>query len=298
MNRILAVGIIDLSDNAINVMQENGIDSLQELIIQRDLGFVNSGRFDEEILRELLSVCQKIDEFNNGLRKKIAPIKMRRSGVSQKGNESSIKNRQSNGLAADKRPVDEGRRRTREGIVRDLASISNLETPTSLRKAILKLMIDCPNKGFDRKTIKETLERRYKNTISINSDAIRSTLSSLESHMFIMRTNNPGYYRITKYALNEFSKCSNANNYFEETEKVEYLKEKELDDFIHNNIKQEIEFRYKSERARSDKWWRRVKVYDQDDRYLYVADFYPSGGRVRYLKERIIEYRRVDNGEI
>lgn len=54
-----------------------------------------------------------------------------------------------------------------------------------------------------------------------------------------------------------------------------------------------IEFRYKTERAKSDKWWRRVKVYDQDDEYLYTTERYHSGERIRYLKNKIIEFRKV-----
>lgn len=191
--------------------------------------------------------------------------------------------------------VTDGRRRAYKSILRDLVSISNQEIPTSLRKAVLKLMIDHPSKEFDRKTIKKILEGKYKSTISINSDTLRSNLSSLESHMFIGRTNRSGYYKISKYALDEFSKCANSENYFEEGKKIELMKEKGLSTFLHENIGREIEFRYKTERARSDKWWRRVRVHDQDDAYLYTTDFYPSGGRMRYLKERIVEYRAVND---
>ena len=188
--------------------------------------------------------------------------------------------------------IDDGRRRSHQSIMRDLESISNLEMPTSLRKAILKLMIDHPNKGYDRKTIKRLLERQYKTAISINSDAIRSILSSLESHMLIKRIGS-GYYSITKYAINEFSKFQNSENYFEESKSIELTKEKELSSFIKENIGKMIEFRYKTERAKSDNWWRRVKVHDQDDEYLYTTERYHSGGRIRYLKNKIIEFRKV-----
>ena len=131
--------------------------------------------------------------------------------------------------------IDDGRRRSHQSIMRDLESISNLEIPTSLRKAILKLMINHPNKGYDRKTIKRLLERQYKTTISINSDAMRSNLSSLESHMLIKRIGS-GYYMITKYAMNEFSKCQNSENYFEESKSIGLTEEKELSSFIKENI--------------------------------------------------------------
>ena len=91
-------------------------------------------------------------------------------------------------------------------------------------------------------------------------------------------------------------KHSSAKNYFRESKKIESLKEKELSDFIRENIGKQIKFRYKSERAGSDKWWRCVKVHDQDDVYLYTAEYYPSGGRMRYLKERIVEYKETGGG--
>ena len=297
MKRLLAVGIISLSDKAISALRKNSINSLQELMIRRDLDFLTSEHFDDDVLQELLMACEKVDDFNEGLKREIVP--------NQAGD--IIGNQEVNNVLGEPAPetkiVDrglfsEGRRRFHQNMLRDLMSIANLEIPTSLRKAILKLMIDYSNKEFDRKRIKKILEEKYKSTISINSDAIRSILSSLESHMFIKRTNNPGHYKITKYTLDEFSKCAGAKNYFYENAKIKLSKEKELNDFIKNNIGQEIELRYKSERARSDKWWRRVRVYDQDDVYLYVADYYSSGGRVRYLKERIIEYRKIKNGEI
>lgn len=294
MNRLLAVGIIELSDGAILAMRQNGINSLQDLMIQRDLGLLTSEHFVGGYIKELLDACEKIDGFNNGLRREIIPAEVGSLNVSQKKNEPLVKSNQSVNLNVNRRLIDEGRRRTRESIMKDLVSIANLEIPTSLRKAILKLMIDHSDKGFDRKTIKKILEDKYKNTISINSDAIRSNLSTLESHMFIERINNLGYFRITRYALGEFSKLSSAENYYRESKKIELLREEELSDFIKRNIGKQIKIRYKSERVGSDKWWRCVKVYDQDDAYLYTADYYPSGARMRYLKERIKEYKDND----
>lgn len=294
MNRLLAVGIIELSDGAILAMRRNGINCLQDLMIQRDLGLLTSEHFGGDYVKELLGVCEKIDGFIEGLRREIVPAEAQGIGVSQEKNEPLNERKQLGNLNIGRSLMDEGRRRTRESIFKDLASIANLETPTSLRKAILKLMIDHSNRGFDRKTIKKILENKYKSTISINSDAIRSSLSTLESHMFIERINSLGYYKVTRYALSEFSNHSSAKNYFRESKKLESLKEKELSDFIKRNIGKQIEFRYKSERAGSDKWWRRAKVYDQDDAYLYTADYYPSGGRMRYLKERIVEYKETN----
>jgi Fe2+ or Zn2+ uptake regulation protein len=219
MNRLLAVGIIELSDGAILAMRRNGINCLQDLMIQRDLRFLTSEHFGGDYIEELLGVCEKIDEFNNGLKREIIPAEVEGFNASREKNELLIKSEQSDGLNVNRRPIDDGRRRTRESIMKDLVSIANLETPTSLRKAMLKLMIDHSDRSFDRKTIKKILEDRYKGTISINSDAIRSNLSTLESHMFIERINSLGYFKITRYALSEFSKLSSAENYFKESKK-------------------------------------------------------------------------------
>lgn len=294
MNRLLAVGIIELSDGAILAMRRSGINCLQDLMIQRDLGFLTSEHFGGDHIKELLDACEKIDGFNNGLRREIVPAEVESFNTSREKNEPLIKSGQSDGLNVNRQPIDDGRRRTRESIMKDLVSIANLETPTSLRKAILKLMIDCSGKSFDRKTIKKILENRYKGTISINSDAIRSNLSTLESHMIIERVNNIGCFRITRYALSEFSKLLSAENYYRESGKIELQRKEELSNFIKRNIGKQIKIRYKSERAGSDKWWRFVKVYDQDDAYLYTADYYSSGARMRYLKEKIKEYKDID----
>ena len=263
-------------------------------MIQRDLGLLTSEHLGGDYIKELLDVCEKIDGFNNGLRREIIPAEGESFYASREKNEPLIKSEQSDGLNVNRQSIDDGRKRTRESIMKDLVSIANLEIPTSLRKAMLKLMIDHSGKGFDRKTIKKILEDRYKGTISINSDAIRSNLSTLESHMFIERINSLGYFKITRYALGEFSKLSSAENYFRESKKVEKLREEELSSFITRNIGKQVKIRYKSERAGSDKWWRCVKVHDQDDAYLYTADYYPSGARMRYLKEKIKEYKDID----
>ena len=293
MNRLLAVGIIELSDGAISAMRRNGINCLQDLMIQRDLGFLTSEHFVGGYVKELLDACEKIDGFNNGLRREIIPAEVESLNADQEKNEPLIKSRQLDGLNVNRHLIKEGRRRTKDSIMKDLSSIANLETPTSLRKAMLKLMIDHSDRSFDRKTIKKILEDKYRSTISINSDAIRSNLSTLESHMFIERINSLGYFKITRYALSEFSKLSSAENYFRESKKVEKLREEELSSFITRNIGKQVKIRYKSERTGSDKWWRCVKVHDQDDAYLYTADYYPSGARMRYLKERIKEYKDI-----
>ena len=41
---------------------------------------------------------------------------------------------------------------------------------------------------------------------------------------------------ITKYAMNEFSKCQNSENYFEESKSIGLTEEKELSSFIKENI--------------------------------------------------------------
>ena len=266
MNRVLAVGIIDLSDDVIEVMLENGINSLRELMVQRDMGFINSERFYREVLRELLSACQKI--------------------VSQKRQVKPTH-------AGNSTVYDDGRRHIYESIKKDLISVGNHERPTSIRKAVLKLLSESPYKGFDRKTIKNILERRYGKWMSVNTDTLRSTLSSLKSHGFIIEMNELGLYRFNKSLLEldsrkPGSKNSGSNEFATVLAKMENLR-----CFIDRNVGREIEFRYKTARSGSEKRWRRTVVRGQNDWYMYTDDCYPSGRGVQYVKEKIIEYREV-----
>lgn len=71
--------------------------------------------------------------------------------------------------------------------------------------------------------------------------------------------------------------------------------QKELQQFIKEHYAKQIEIRYKTNRIKSDKRWRRVVVAGQNEDLLFTNDVRPSGGRVAYVKEKIVEFREVDS---
>ena len=71
--------------------------------------------------------------------------------------------------------------------------------------------------------------------------------------------------------------------------------QKELQQFIKEHYAKQIEIRYKTNRIKSDKRWRRVVVAGQNEALLFTNDVRPSGGRVAYVKEKIVEFREVDS---
>lgn len=71
MKRVLAASVISLSDETIDALKKDGINSLQELIARRDSGLLTLERFDEESFEELRNACKGIDDYNNSLKKNI-----------------------------------------------------------------------------------------------------------------------------------------------------------------------------------------------------------------------------------
>lgn len=275
MSDILAVSILELSTGSRRALRKNGIDTLNELMVQRDLGILNANDYSRQIFQELMDVCDKIDDFYRKLNEKIVLNEVKCAPVDLQNDHS----------------FEEGRRRTFEGIKKDLISVVNLEQPTSLRKAILMVFVASANGAFDRKKIKTLIERKYRSTVSTNTDAIRSTLSSLVSHGFLKCVGNE-YMR--GGAFNKILNDYGVSVVRENVTKTKYMERQDLDVFLEEHIGKEIEFRYKTDRLGSDKRWRRVTVYDQDDKYLIITGSYMSGRRIKYLKERIVEYREVD----
>lgn len=71
--------------------------------------------------------------------------------------------------------------------------------------------------------------------------------------------------------------------------------QKDLQQFIKEHYAKQIEIRYKTNRIKSDKRWRRVVVAGQNEDLLFTNDVRPSGGRVAYVKEKIVEFREADS---
>ncbi|MBQ3440717.1 hypothetical protein IJG27_00150 [Candidatus Saccharibacteria bacterium] len=225
-----------------------------------------------------MKACEEIEKFNGALNKSFVSTVMRKM----------VDGRERSNNFTDKKHT------SYDAIKNDLISVINMESPTSLRKAILEIFNSNSRKMFDRKTIKKILERKYHGTISTNSDSIRSMLSSLMSNGFIKRAtfSDEHYYMRDS----EFDKIRNSMGCNCVTDKKNSVaEEKKLELFLSKHIGKEIEFRYKTERLNSDRRWRRVRVYDWDDKYLSTTDYYLSGRRIKYLKKRIVEYRELCN---
>ena len=246
MSKLLAVGIIELSDKAIKALKWNGINSLQELMMQYDLGLLNEKLFGVECLQELHEACKRIDNFYESLNRELTIKADNTSVFPKKNNESDFV----------------------------------LNRPTSLKSAILKLLNNSPNEIFDRKNMQKLLRRKYGATISTKTDTIRSTLSFLASHGFIKRIDSDHYSSINAPPS---VACTTLVN----------VKNDALDTFLFNHMGKEIEFRYKTERPGSERKWRRVMIQGQDIKCFTTSERFPSGRLVRYLKEKVVEYREV-----
>ena len=71
--------------------------------------------------------------------------------------------------------------------------------------------------------------------------------------------------------------------------------QEDLQQFIKEHYAKQLAIRYKTNRIKSDKRWRRVVVAGQNDDILFTNDVRPSGGRVAYAKEKIVEFREADS---
>lgn len=155
-------------------------------------------------------------------------------------------------------------------------SITPAEPYVTLKEAILKTL-ETIHGEFDFKEIREKIRKRYKGKITAKMNSIKPYLSQFVKEGILERTESGKYIKTSdKPILRTFSQA-------------------DLDNFLQSNIGKEIEFRYKSERPNSDKRWRKEEVLRYDDYYLYVKRQYPSGHRVYYQKQRIIDFKKAEN---
>lgn len=249
MKKIVSVCIIDFSDRTINALKRNSINTLHELLTQRDLGLLSPMEYDGECLRELHDVCNKIDSFKASLKKSLFP-------------------NDSRSFLDDKK---------REFI----SPLRKKQSKTGLKDAVMELFNKVPTREFNNLEIQEILKKVFLDDYSEDLFTIGSVLAELANEKKIESLGSTGYYKLVKDSYNG-------------TEVIySFDKMAKLRLFLDEQNGKEIEFRYKTERSRSDKRWRRARIYSQDDRCLYTTDCYPSGRRIYYLKERIVEYRAV-----
>lgn len=151
--------------------------------------------------------------------------------------------------------------------------------PMPLRIAVLELFRRAPTRKLNIAEIERILISVFGDDYSEDYTTIGATLVELANDGVIEKVDDAGYYRLIKKPFGE----EEVIYPFDDMSKPKF--------FLNDNIGKEIEFRYKTSRAGSEKRWRRVKVYGQNDKLLYTNEYYPSGRRISYQKERIIEYR-------
>jgi len=144
----------------------------------------------------------------------------------------------------------------------------------SLEDAILDIFNKSDqNEVLDFEAVAERMEQ-YGDAVSKNPNSIKGTLARLANKNLIIRVGGDG------------SGCYAKSS---KTIDLDLEKKMELGKFINRNLGKQIEIRYKTQRVNSDKRWRAVTVKGQDARYLYTD--HPAGYCIKYLKERIVEYR-------
>ncbi len=153
---------------------------------------------------------------------------------------------------------------------------ANNQYYVSLKEAVPEVLKTITG-PFDFKIIRDRLKRRYGNRVSTKKSSIKTKLNELLREGAIKRTETGDYIRSSELSSTRSVGIST------------------LDRFLEEHIGKEIEFRYKSERSRSDKRWRRETVWMYDDKYLYISKQYLSGRHIIFRKERIVEFREVNN---
>ena len=150
-----------------------------------------------------------------------------------------------------------------------------------LEDAVLDI-INRSEELFDFEKISEELNK-YDGKVSTNPNSIKATLVRLAEKNLITRV---GGARTGCYMKNKNLTTSGS------VPDPSKLRERvTLGTFINANIGKNIEIRYKTKRVKSDKRWRVISVRGQDARYIYTNDLNSYGYRIKYLKERVVEYR-------
>lgn len=129
---------------------------------------------------------------------------------------------------------------------------------------------------FDFEKTEEAL-KRFEGAVSMNPSSIKSTLSRLADKHLIVRVAN-GVYR----------RKENLKDYESPTTFAEQVR---MAKFIDERRGGTINMRYKSKRVNSDKRWRTIPVREQDSRYIYTGEYSPNGYEIKYVKDRIVEYK-------
>lgn len=155
--------------------------------------------------------------------------------------------------------------------------------PVPIKDAVLGLFARVPTRKLSIAEIGVILERVFKGDMDVDYATIAKILVELINEGRIERIDDEGYYRLIK-------KPSDDNEVFYSFDKMA-----KLNSFLDANIGKEIEFRYKTNRSQSERRWRRIRLFGQNRNSFYATECYPSGRRIQYTKERVVEYRIAED---
>lgn len=155
----------------------------------------------------------------------------------------------------------------------------------TLEDAIFDVVNSLKDRGvFDAASIREQIIDSYHGNVSTNLNSIVAALSSLASKGLVSRVGiNTGCY----------ARSNSLANSFIEQKLSEIAKKYELGLFLKNNIGKTVEIRYSGKRKNSADYWRPINVIGQDGRYIYTKNDSVNSHFVKYLKEKVIEFREA-----
>ena len=141
---------------------------------------------------------------------------------------------------------------------------------------------------LDSTAVKKLLEEKYGDAVSMNESTIKATLSRLANERDISRVGiNTGC----------FARSSDLSEVDVE-DRLKRIKAKyQLGLFLRDNIGKTIEIRYKTDKKNSDQRWRRIEVSGQSGRYIFTKNMYNSSAVIKYVKERVVDFRAVNNDD-
>lgn len=153
-----------------------------------------------------------------------------------------------------------------------------------LDDAILEI-ISSSDEIYDYEKVAECLEK-YGDAVSHIPSSIKTTLARLADKKIIKRIGGVRTGCYMRIGDEQFvAKNKNAPKTIED--------KLTMGIFINSSIGENIEIRYKTNRVNSEKHWRTISVRGQDARYVYTNDMNNYGQRIKYVKEKIIDYREI-----
>ncbi len=262
--------ILGISPQACTALRKCGISTVQDLLIAIDTSIMNKNEeqrivpnvsMKEAILSVMQERANRLFDY-----KKVQEAILQKYGGAVSTNPNSIKTIMS-------RMAKKGRIHKISDVHFAYIEIQKNDQTINLHDAILSVLKESNGKPFTYKKVRDWLREKYNGKVSTATSSIKMKLKLLIEEGYLERTDT--------------------NDYVLPRDKIINSTQETLDSFLESHIGKEIEFRYKSKRAQSDKRWRREKVWAQDKKYMYVDQQYLSGHHIMYLKDRIVEFREV-----